>query len=184
MDTDYDTSYTRDRNSEPQNPDFTNPCTEKYKLGQIKKAKCNGKHRHWISESFLIRSMKRIRTLFGNPGNVLRNWYRPITYIFLEPPNISSWTNTDYHLLTPGCFSRLQILNSPYFNSSFLIHPSMLYGASPETTPGNSQFLIPEAIRSTYKWRSIFRGYPLAHNVEAGYLENVWTNRGNSPEAW
>ena len=33
----------------------------------------------------------------------------------------------------------------------FPIHPSMLYGASPETTPRTRQFFIPEAIRNTCK---------------------------------
>ena len=115
------------------------------------KLNCNENYRHRISESVLVSSVKRIRTLSRNPGKVLRNWYGANTYIFLEAPNISSRANTGYQPRILDNFWLLHILKFPYFNNCFLIHPSKLYGAFPETTPRNTQFLIPETIRNNYK---------------------------------
>ena len=113
------------------------------------KLNCNENYRHRISESVLVSSVKRVRTLSGNPEKVLRNWYGANTYTFLEAPNNSSWTNTEFQLVLPASFWLLHILNFPYFNDCFLIHFSMVNGASPETTPRNTQCLIPETIRNT-----------------------------------
>ena len=60
----------------------------------------------------------------------------------------------------------------PIVQQQFLIHPSMLYGASSETTPRNPQFLIPEAIRSSYKLHSVSWGYSLAPNVVTKHLKD------------
>ena len=109
--------------------------------------------------------MERRRTLSGNPKNVLRNWYGANTYTFLEAPNNSSWTNTECQLVIPDSYWLLHILKFPYFNDCFLIHFSMVYGASPETTPRNTQCLIPETIRNTYKLCLVTWGYSLAPNV-------------------
>ena len=54
----------------------------------------------------------------------------------------------------------------------FPIHPSMLYGASPETTPRTRQFLIPEAIRNTCKLCLVPWGYSLAPNVAMKHLKD------------
>ena len=135
------------------------------------KLNCNNNYRRWDSESVQVCSMKRIRTLSGNPGNKLRNWYGANTYIFLKTPNISSWTNTEYQLLISDNFWLVHILKIPYFNNTFLIHPSMLYGASLETTPRTRQFLIPEAIRNTYKLCLVPWGYNLAPNAATKHLK-------------
>ena len=105
------------------------------------KLNCNDNYRHRISESVLVCSMKRIRAISGDPRNTLLNWYGGNTYSLLKAPNFSSWTNTDYQLLIPDIW-QLHILKFPYFNNTFLIHPSMLYGASLETTPRTPQFLF------------------------------------------
>ena len=133
---------------------------------------CNENCRLWISEAVLVCSMKRIRTLSENPGNNLRNWYGAKTYIFLEAPNISSWTNTEHQVLIFDNFWLLRILKIPYFKNCFLIHTSMFYGASPETTPRNPQFLNAEAIRSTYKLCLVPWGYSLAPNVATKHLKD------------
>ena len=109
--------------------------------------------------------MKRVRILSGNPEKVLRNWYGANKYTFLEASNNSSWTNTECQLVIPESYWLLHILKFPYFNDCFLIHFSMVYGASPETTPRNTQCLIPETIRNTYKLRFVTWGYSLAPNV-------------------
>ena len=129
------------------------------------KLSCNNNYRHWISECVLVCSMKRIRTLSGNPRKVLRNRYGANTYIFLEAPNNSSWTNTECQLVIPDSYWLLHILIFPYFNDWFLIHSSMVHGASPETTPRTPQSLIPETIRNTYKLCLVSWGYSLAPNV-------------------
>ena len=136
------------------------------------KLNCNNNHRHRFFEAVLVCSMNRIRTLSGNPGRNLRNWYGANTYISLETPNISSWTNTEYQLLISDIFWLLHILKFPYFNNTFLMHPSMLYGASSETTPRTPHILIPEAIRNTYKLCLVPWGYSLAPNVATKHLKD------------
>ena len=54
------------------------------------KLNCNENHRYRISESVLVPSVKRIRTLSGIPKKILQNRYRANTCIFLEAPNNSS----------------------------------------------------------------------------------------------
>ena len=129
------------------------------------KLNCNENYRHRISESVLASSVKRIRKLSANPKKVLRNWYGANTYIFLEAPNNFSWTNTECQTVILDRYWLLHILKIPYFNDCFLIHSSMVYGASPETTRRNTQFLIPETIRKTYKLCLVSWGYSLAPNV-------------------
>ena len=126
---------------------------------------CNENYRHRISESVLVYSVKRVRTLSGNPEKVLRNWYGANTYTFLEAPNNSSWTNTECQLVIPDSYWLLHILKLSYFNDCFLIPLSMVYAASPETTPRNTQCSIPETIRNTYKLSLASWGYSLAPNV-------------------
>ena len=92
------------------------------------KLKWNQSYRHRISEPVLICSMKRIRKLSGILRKVLRNWCGANMSIFLEAPNNSSWTNTDYQLPFSDIFPLLHILKIPYFKNTLLIHPSMLYG--------------------------------------------------------
>ena len=105
MDTDHNTSYTRDIQSDHYNPKSINHPNRKEKdLRHTLKLKCNNNYRHWISESVQVFSMKRIRTLSGNPRIVLRNWCGLNTLYFLETPNISSWTNTEYQLLISDNF--------------------------------------------------------------------------------
>ena len=116
--------------------------------------------------------MKRRRTLSGKPRNVLRNWYGANTYIFLEAPNFFSLTSTEYQLLISDIYRLWHIVKIPYFNKSFIIHPCMLYGASPETTPRTPQFLIQEAIRNTYKFCSVSWGYSLAITVAMKHLKD------------
>ena len=145
MDTDHNTSYTRDTNLDHHNPNSINHPKRKNDLRHTPKLNCNEIYGHRNSESVLVCSVKRILTLSGHPRKVLRNWYGANTSIFLEAPSNSSWTNTEYQLLISDNFW----LKFPYLNNTFLIHPSMLYGASPEMTPRIPQFLIPEAIRNT-----------------------------------
>ena len=135
------------------------------------KLNCNENYRHRISESVLVSSVKRVRTLSGNPEKVLRNWYGANTYAFLEAPNNSSWSNTECQLVIPDSYWLLHILKFPYFNDCFLIPFSMVYGASPETTPRNTQCLIPETNRNTYKLCLVTRGYSLAPNVAMKHLK-------------
>ena len=151
MDTDHNTSYTRDTNLDHHNPNSINHLKRQKCLRHNMRLNCNEKYRHRISESVLVSSVKRIRTLSGNPKKVLRNWYGAKTYIFLEAPNNSSWTNTECQLVILDSYWLLHILKFPSFNDCFVIHSSMVYGASPETTPRTPQFLIPETIRNTYK---------------------------------
>ena len=172
MDTDHNTSYTRDINLDQHNPKSINHPKPKNDLRHSLKLNWNKNNRLWISEAVLVYSMERIRTLSGNPGNSLRNWYGANTYIFLETPNISSWTNTECQLLISDNFWLLHILKFPYFNKTFLIHPSTLYGASPETTPRTRQCLIPEAIRNTCKLCLVPWGYSLAPNVSTKHLKD------------
>ena len=148
------------------------PVIAKIDLRHSLKLKCSNNYRHRFSEAVLVCSMKLIRTLSGNPWNNLRKWYGANTYIFLETPNISSWTNTEYQLLISDNFWFLHILKFPYFNNTFLIHPGMLDGASPETTPRTPQFLIPEAIRKTYKLCLVPWGYSLAPNVATKHVKD------------
>ena len=42
-------------------------------LRHILELNCNGNYRHRISETVLVSSVKRIRTISGNPKKVLRN---------------------------------------------------------------------------------------------------------------
>ena len=127
------------------------PVRAKNDLRHSLKQNCNNNYRHRISETVPACSMKRIRTLSGNPGKVWRNWYGANTFNFLEAPNISSSANTEYQILISDNFWLLHILIIPYFNNCFPIHPSKLYGASLETTPRNTQILIPETKLNTYK---------------------------------
>ena len=129
------------------------------------KLNCNENYRHRISESVRAYSVKRIHTLSGNPKKVLRNWYGANTNFFLEAPNNSSWTKTECQLVIHESYWLLHILKFPYFNDCFLIHSSMVYGASPDTTPRKTQFLIRETIRNTYKLCLVSWGYSLAPNV-------------------
>ena len=172
LDTDHNTNYLRDTNLDQHNPISINHPKRKNDLRHTLKLKCNENNRLWISEAVLVCSMKRICTLSGNPGNNLRNWYGAKTYIFLKTPNISSSTNTEYQLLMSDKFWLLRILKFPYFNDCFLIHSSMVYGASPETTPRTSHFLIPKAIRNTCKLCLVPWGYSLAPNVAMKHLKD------------
>ena len=174
MDTNHSYSFTRHTNSDHHNPKSINHPKRKNVRDQrhTLQLNCNDNYRHWISESVLLCSMKRIRILSGNPGNNLRNWYEANTYIFPEAPNISFWTNTEYQLLISDNNWLLHILKFPYFNNTFLIHPSMLYGASAETTQRTPQFSIPEAIQNIYKLCLIFWGYSLAPNVATKRLKD------------
>ena len=121
----------------------------KIDLRHTLKLNCNENYRHRISESVLVSSVKRVRTLSGNPEKVSGNWYGANTYTFLEAPNNSSWANTECQQVIPDSYWLLHILKFPHFNDCFLIPFSMVYGASPETTPRNTQCLIPETIRNT-----------------------------------
>ena len=136
------------------------------------KLNCNENYRHRISESVLVCSMKRIRTLSGNPRKVIRNWYGGNTSNFLEAPNNTCWINTECQLVISDNFWFLHILKFPHFNNTFLIHSSMLYGAPPETTPRTPQFLIPQAIRNTYKLCFVSWVYSLVANVAAKHLKD------------
>ena len=64
-------------------------------------------------------------------------------HLFLNKYGVST---TDF-----GYFLAIAQTEIPIFQRLFPIHPSMPYGASPETTPRTRQFLIPEAIRNTCK---------------------------------
>ena len=73
MDTDRNTSYTRDTNLDHHNPNSINHPKRKNDLRHTLKLISNGNYRHRISESVLVCAMERIRTLSGNPRNVLWN---------------------------------------------------------------------------------------------------------------
>ena len=119
MGTDHINSYTQDTNLDHHNPNSINHPKRKNDLRQTLELNCNENYRHRISESVLVCSMKLIRTFAGNPRKVLRNWYAATTSIFLEAPNNSSWTNTEYQLLISDRFQLLHILTFPYFNIHF-----------------------------------------------------------------
>ena len=165
MDTDHNTSYTRDTHLNHHNPNSINHPKRKKWYTSYPEAELQRKlqkSNFWICPSIF---RERVRTLSGNSEKVLRNWYGANTYIFVEAPNNSSWTNTECQLVIPDNYWLLHILKFPYSNDCFLIPFSMVYGASPETTPRNTQRLIPETIRNTYKLCFVTWGYSLAPNV-------------------
>ena len=84
--------------------------------------------------------------------------------IFLNRNRVST---TDFWLFLAIAHTEIPILQQ-----HFPIHPSMLYGASPETTPRTRQFLIPEAIQNTCKLRLVPWGYSLAPNVATKHLKD------------
>ena len=98
-DTDHVVSYKRDTNWKHQNPNSTNPRSTSYDLPHHLKPNCKETYRHWIFESHLVCSTERLRTLSGIPRNVLWNWYRANTYLFLEALDSSPGTNTMFWLL-------------------------------------------------------------------------------------
>ena len=73
MDTDHDCSYKRVTNWKHQNPNSNNPRSTNYDLRHHLKTNCKETYRHWIFESVLVCSTERLRTLSGNPWNVLWN---------------------------------------------------------------------------------------------------------------
>ena len=99
MDTDHECSYKRVTNWKHQNPNSTNPRSTNYDLRHHLKPNCKETYRHWILESVLVCSTERLRTLSGNPRNVLWNSNRAITYLFVEAPDSSPGTNTMFWLL-------------------------------------------------------------------------------------
>ena len=76
-----------------------NPRSTNYDLRHHLNPKCNGNYRHWIFESVLVCSTERLRTLSGNPRNVLWNSNGANTYLFVEAPDSSPGTNTMFWLL-------------------------------------------------------------------------------------
>ena len=145
MDTDHNTSSTRDTNLDHHNPKLINHPKRKNDLRHTLKLNCNENNRLWISEAVLVYSMKRIGTLSGSAGKVIQNSYGANKYIFWAAANNSSWTNTECQLVIPVSNWLLHVLKFPYSNDSFIIHPSMLYGASLETTPRNPHFFDSES---------------------------------------
>ena len=73
MDTDHNTSYTRTQIWTMIT--LIRPTTQSAKidLRHTLELNCNEKYRHLNSESVRVSSVKRIRTLPGNPNKVLRN---------------------------------------------------------------------------------------------------------------
>ena len=71
MDTDHVFSYKRDTNWKRQNPNSTKPRSTKYDLRHHLKPNCKETYKHWTFESVLVCSTERLRTLSGNPRNVL-----------------------------------------------------------------------------------------------------------------
>ena len=108
MDTDRVFSYKRDTNWKDQNPNSTRPRSTKYEIRHHLKPNCKEIYKHWISESVLVCPMERLRTLSGNPRNVLWNWYGGNTYLFLEAPDSSPGTNMMFWLLFLNGFWWLQ----------------------------------------------------------------------------
>ena len=98
-DTDHYKEPHTDMSVEQPNFNPTIPRSTKNDLRHHMKPNCNEKYRHWISESVLVCSTERLRTLSGNPRNVLCNWYGANTYLFLEAPDSSPGTNTMFWLL-------------------------------------------------------------------------------------
>ena len=99
MDTDHDCSYKRVTNWKHRNPTSTKPRSTKYDLRHHLKPICKETYQHWILESVLVCFMERLRTLSGNPRNVLWNSYGANTYLFLEAPDSSSGPKTMFWLL-------------------------------------------------------------------------------------
>ena len=85
-------------------------------------------------------------------------------HLFLNRDGVST---TDFWFFLALAHTEISILQQ-----HFPIHPSMLYGASPETTPRTRQFLIPEAIRNTCKLCLVPWGYSLAPNVATKHLKD------------
>ena len=94
MDRDHDCNYERVRNWKHQNPNSTKPRRKKCDLRRHVNPNCKETYRHPNFESVLVCSTERLRTLSGNPRNLLWNSYGANTYLFLEAPDSSSGTNT------------------------------------------------------------------------------------------
>ena len=97
--TDHDCSYERVTNWKHQNPNSTSPRSKSYDLRHGLKPNCKEIYRQWYFESVLVCSTERLRTLSGNPRNVLWNSNGANTYLFLEAPHSSPGTNTLFWLL-------------------------------------------------------------------------------------
>ena len=108
MDTDHDCSYKRVTNWKHQNPNSTNPRSTTYDLRHHLQPNCKETYRLCIFESHLICSTVRLRTLSGNPSNVLWNWYGANRYLFLEAPGSSPGTKTMFWLLVLNGYWWLQ----------------------------------------------------------------------------
>ena len=99
MDTDHVFSYKRDTNWKHQNHNSTKPRSTKYDLRHHLKPNRKETYRHLFLESDLVCSTERLRTLSGNPRNVLWNSDGANTYLFLQAPDSSPGTNTMFWLL-------------------------------------------------------------------------------------
>ena len=99
MDTAHDCSYKGVRNWKYQKPTSTKPRSTKYDLRHHLKLNCKETYRHWTFESVLIRSTESLRTLSGNPRNVLWNSYGASTYLFVEAPDSSPGKNTMFWIV-------------------------------------------------------------------------------------
>ena len=95
-------------------------------------------------------------------------------HLFLNRNGVST---TDFWL-----FLAIAHTEIPIIQQHFAIHPSMLYGASPETTPRTRQFLIPEAIRNTCKLCLVPWGYSLPPNVATKHLKDA--SEQAADESW
>ena len=144
----------------------------KIDLRHTLKLSCNENYRNRISESVLVSSVKKgtytFRKSWEQLTELIRNKYvhslQNSQHLFLNRNGVST---TDFWLFLGIAHSEISILQQ-----DFPIHPSRLYGASPETTPRTRQFLIPEAIRNTCKLCLVPWGYSLAPNVATKHLKD------------
>ena len=105
---------------------------------------------------------------FRKPWELIRSKYvhflQNYQHLFLNKNGVST---TDFWLFLAIAHTEIPILQQ-----HFPIHPSMLYGASPEKTPRTRQFLIPEPIRNTCKLCLVPWGYSLAPDVATKLLKD------------
>ena len=99
MDRDHVFSHKRDTNWKHQNPNSTKPRSTKCDLRHHLKPNCKETYKHWIFESDLVCSTERLRTLSGNPRNVLWKSNGANTYLVVQAPDSSPGTNTMFWLL-------------------------------------------------------------------------------------
>ena len=83
------------------------------------KLNSNDNYWHQISESVLVCAMERIRTLSGNPRNVLWNSYAENLHI-LSSAEKTFWNNYRALQMEQYKFWLLHILKFPYVNNTFL----------------------------------------------------------------